>query len=390
MSPNKEVECHDKCSKLGLKKLVLSRFTANFTTDNTHFCYTVHELFPYLARAWNMRLSVLFLCLWILSPVSYAAKLYVNTTPNDAKIQLLSQKATFSQGVELSRGEYFLSVSKQGFQRYLRPVVVGDEDITLNITLEQTAFPLTVTVTPADAQVRILNILQKFQQNMWLPRGKYEVEVRKTGYATQQQTVEIKDQAVNLTITLQPAQQSIEQSLALATTQPMYPLYVYPLPKDASVELVDATTAFQQGMSLPTGIYHVRVSKAGYISRHEWIKLGKGGSKVKIELSQPNSCYFAEEKIEDSQEVASTLRNITLKPRGDLLEVSYYEQKLPASEAIHLEFIGVNRGQRIKLMGTFDNNGVSEEITAELLIYKNSLSINFKGIEAMLNETSCF
>jgi len=337
-----------------------------------------------------MRLSVLFLCLWIFSPVSHAAKLYVNATPNDAKIQLLSQKATFSQGVELSPGEYYLSVSKQGFQRYLRPVVVENEDITLNITLEQMSFPLTVVVTPADAQVRILNILPEFQQDMWLPRGKYEVEVRKTGYATQQQTVEIKDQAVNLTVTLQPAQQSIEKSLALTATQPMYSLYIYPSPKDASVELMDATTAFQQGMSLPTGIYHVRVSKAGYISRHEWIILGKGGSKVKIELSQPNSCYFAEEKILDSQEIASILRNVTLKPRADLLEVSYYEQKLPTSEATHLEFIGVNRGKRIKLIGTFDNHTVSEEITAKLLIYKDSLSIHIKGIEAMLNKTSCF
>jgi|GEM_PF-2565617 hypothetical protein len=270
-----------------------------------------------------MRLSVLFLCLWIFSPVSHAAKLYVNATPNDAKIQLLSRKATFSQGVELSPGKYYLAVSKLGYRRYMQPVVLKSEDVTLDIVL-------------------------------------------------------------------QPKEQQSTTAAAPTVTQSMYPLYIYPLPKDASVELVDATAAFQQGMSLPTGIYHVRVSKAGYVSRHEWIKLGKGGSKVKIELSQPNSCYFAEEKIDDNQEIASILRNVTLKPRGDLLEVSYYEQKLPTSEATHLELIGVNRGKHIKLIGTFDNHAVSEEITAELLIYKDSLSIHIKGIEAMLNETACF
>jgi len=337
-----------------------------------------------------MRLSVLFLCLWIISPVSYAVKLYVNAIPDDAEIQLLSRKATFSQGVELASGKYYLSVSKPGYQRYMQPIVLKAEDVTLNITLQPTAFPLTITVTPSDAQIRIFSNSRKLQTNELLSRGQYVVEVTKSGYVTQRQTVEIKDQAVDLTITLQEATQPATTSpAATQAIQPMYPLYVYPSPKDATVELLDPATVFQQGMPLSTGSYHIRVSKTGYTSRHEWINVGKGGSKVKIELSKPNSCYFAEAKIENNQEVASVLRNVTLKPRGDFLEVSYYEQKLPSSESTHLEFIGVNHGRQIALIGTFEHNSISEEITAKLLIDKDKLTIHFKGETALLNQTQC-
>ncbi|MEZ5673311.1 MAG: PEGA domain-containing protein [Thiotrichaceae bacterium] len=170
-----------------------------------------------------MRPSILFLCLWILSPVVHAAKLYVNATPNDAKIQLLSQKAEFSQGVNLSPGKYYLSVSKHGYQRYMQPVVLKDEDVKLDIVLQQTAFSLTVVATPADAQIRIMNILPKFQQGMLLPRGKYDVEVRKPGYVTQQQVVEIAEQPVNLIVTLQEVNQPQAVTTAPDTTQPTYP-----------------------------------------------------------------------------------------------------------------------------------------------------------------------
>ncbi|MEZ5673312.1 MAG: hypothetical protein R3E08_13415 [Thiotrichaceae bacterium] len=134
----------------------------------------------------------------------------------------------------------------------------------------------------------------------------------------------------------------------------------------------------------------IYVSKTGYTSRHEWVNIEKGKNRIKIDLSEPDTCYFVEDKIEEDQETGSVLRNVTLKPRGDLLEVSYYEQKLPANESTHLEFIGLNRGRHIALIGTFDNNGVAEEITAELLIGKENLSMTFKGIAVLLNQTQCF
>jgi hypothetical protein len=336
-----------------------------------------------------MRLSVLLLCLWILSPSVYAAKLYVNATPSDAKIQLLSQKAEFSQGVTLAAGKYYLSVSKRGYQRYMQPVVLKDEDVTLDVVLQQTAFPLTVTTTPADAQIRILNILPKYQDGILLPQGKYDIEVRKPGYVTQRQVAEMKAQPTNLTIILQEVTQP-HAAVTSDNMQPTYPLYVYTTPRDATVELLDTEASFQQGIALPTGSYHLRVSQSGYTSRHEWVNITKGKNKFKIALSEPDSCYFVEDKIEENQEVLSVLRNVTLKPRGDLLEVSYYEQKLPANESTHLEFIGVNQGKHIALIGTFDNEGVAEEITAELLIDKENLSMRFRGVEALLNQTQCF
>lgn len=338
-----------------------------------------------------MRPFVLFLslCLWI-APSAYAAKLFVNVTPNDAKIQLLSHhKIAFSQGLELAAGRYYVQVTKKGYQRYLQPVVLKDEDVTLEVNLQQTAFPLTVTVTPADAQIRILNLLEKFEQNMLLSRGKYEIEVRKPGYVTQRQVIEIKEQAVDLTINLTEVTQKSPETIAPITIQPTYPLHIYTVPRDATIELADTAIIFQQGIALPTGIYHLRVSKSGYSSRHEWVTVRAGKNVAKIKLSEPNSCYFAETKIDDNQEVAAILYNIMLQPRDHLLEVSYYEHKMPSSEATHLEFIGLNRGSKVELIGTFDNNGVPEEVTAELLLHKDNLSLNFKGQTVTLNQTQC-
>lgn len=337
-----------------------------------------------------MRSSVLFLalCLWIV-PTAHAAKLFVNATPNDAKIQLLSHKVEFSQGVELTAGRYYLLVSKKGYQRYLQPIVLKNEDVTLEVNLQQTAFPLTVTVTPTDAQIRILNLLEKFEQNMLLSRGKYEVEVRKPGYVTQRQVIEVKEQAVNLTVDLAEVTSPPASPTVPITIQPTYPLYVYTSPKDAVIELADTAIVFQQGIALPTGIYHLRVSQTGYSSRHEWVTVREGKNKVKIELSEPNSCYFAETKLNENQEVASILYNVMVQPRNNLLEVNYYEHKMPSSEATHLEFIGMKRGSKIDLIGTFDNNGVPEEITAELLLRKDNLSLNFKGQTVTLNQTQC-
>lgn len=337
-----------------------------------------------------MRPSVLFLslCLWI-APTAHAARLFVNVTPSDAQIQLLSHKVEFSQGVELATGRYYLLVSKKGYQRYLQPVVLKNEDVTLAVNLQQTAFPLTVTVTPVDAQIRILNLLEKFEQNMLVARGKYEVEVRKPGYVTQRQLIEIKEQPVDLTINLAEVNQNTPVAVEPIAIQPTYPLHVYTVPKDATVELADTAIIFKQGIALPTGIYHVRVSKTGYSSRHEWVTVREGKNKVKIELSEQNSCYFSEYKNSDNQEVASTLYNIMLQPRDHLLEVNYYEHKMPSSEATHLEFTGINRGSKIALIGTFDNNGVPEEIPAELLLHKDSVSLNFKGQTVVLNQTKC-
>ncbi|MDY7033883.1 MAG: SUMF1/EgtB/PvdO family nonheme iron enzyme [Thermodesulfobacteriota bacterium] len=56
-------------------------------------------------------------------------------------------------------------------------------------------------------------------------------------------------------------------------------LFVRTDPKDARVRILNIRPRFQQGIELAPGKYHVEVSKAGYITEKEWIKIELGEEK---------------------------------------------------------------------------------------------------------------
>lgn len=59
-------------------------------------------------------------------------------------------------------------------------------------------FGITVVTQPADARVRILNIVDRYQDNMQLSPGRYHVEVAKPGFAMQREWVRLEDRDLRL------------------------------------------------------------------------------------------------------------------------------------------------------------------------------------------------
>ena len=59
------------------------------------------------------------------------------------------------------------------------------------IELENSKVALSITTTPADATVQIMNIEQPFQNGMRLVPGNYEVKISRVGYTTQSHTVRL-------------------------------------------------------------------------------------------------------------------------------------------------------------------------------------------------------
>ncbi|MBF0401341.1 MAG: SEL1-like repeat protein [Magnetococcales bacterium] len=80
--------------------------------------------------------------------------------------------------------------------------------------IPQKGVPLTVQSTPADAQVRILNIRPVYTPGMHLEPGKYHLEVSRTGFRPEKMWVTVQDSAVKVDVTLTP-----EGSTAAAKAQ---------------------------------------------------------------------------------------------------------------------------------------------------------------------------
>ena len=63
-------------------------------------------------------------------------------------------------------------------------------------------YALTVKTTPADARVRILNIPERYEPGIQLPVGRYHIEVSKAGYDIQYKWIDLVDQDLTPTFSL--------------------------------------------------------------------------------------------------------------------------------------------------------------------------------------------
>ncbi len=82
---------------------------------------------------------------------------------------------------------------------------ISQSDIATSSSAPVQTFALTVISKPANARVRILNIPDRYQPDIQLPPGRYQLEVSQSGYQTQKQWVEIVDADVQPEITLDEA-----------------------------------------------------------------------------------------------------------------------------------------------------------------------------------------
>ncbi len=229
-------------------------------------------------------------------------KLYVNTDPMDANVRLPHIKPKYVPGMELSPGDYAVEINKEGFKTVTTNVKIIDGKIKrLNVTLKKLTAEdkaqaaaaasqapppppqkgtLAIQLTPADADVRILDIDQPYTPGMELESGFYVVEAKKEGYVTATNKVAIKpDQAATISISLaqepgqetkttpEPAPEEPQQAAAPEQTETIKPgeerLYVTPVPEDAQVRVLNIGPKYTPGIALGPGKYEVEVKKKG-------------------------------------------------------------------------------------------------------------------------------
>ncbi|WP_317928697.1 bifunctional serine/threonine-protein kinase/formylglycine-generating enzyme family protein [Halioxenophilus sp. WMMB6] len=80
-----------------------------------------------------------------------------------------------------------------------------NQPTTIDPAAQLTRYNLTVTTTPENAQIRIMNIKEKYLPGMALPNGKYLIQAQATGYFQAESWVTISDEPKTVSIELPPA-----------------------------------------------------------------------------------------------------------------------------------------------------------------------------------------
>ena len=151
--------------------------------------------------------------------------LTVHTTPENAVVRFINYNEPYHPDMKLEAGRYQLEVAAEGYQSRQKWVeITNGDDLIVEIALQQMQHTqrngwLTVKTIPQNAQVRILNIRDKYRPDMKLLEGSYHLEVSAPGYAMQKKWVEIEN-GDDLTIEIRLKQLSPKPAVAVRE-QPM-------------------------------------------------------------------------------------------------------------------------------------------------------------------------
>jgi len=124
--------------------------------------------------------------------------LQVRSRPSGARISLNNVDKGIAPVdiTDLSPGSYQIAGRLSGYQSLEKQVRVNSGRramLTLYLDPLKTAARLYVNPTPDNAQVRIMNIPEKYYSGIGLKPGRYQVEVSHTGYETHSRWIEITD-----------------------------------------------------------------------------------------------------------------------------------------------------------------------------------------------------
>ncbi|EJF06451.1 hypothetical protein ThvES_00014730 [Thiovulum sp. ES] len=101
-------------------------------------------------------------------PVSKKNRIYVSTTPSDAKVRILNIRPKYYNGIDLKTDKALLEVSKSGYKKYLKwHRNLGDE-VVLSVELERKALKQVQRETPKNENTELDSVWIDNEQNlMW-------------------------------------------------------------------------------------------------------------------------------------------------------------------------------------------------------------------------------
>ena len=183
--------------------------------------------------------------------------LTLELVPSDAAVTLPDVAPAYRPGVRLPEGDHRVVVSRAGYRELTRTVTVaGDTRVSLELVPKQ---PFTVTTSPANARVRLLDVAEGYRDGVPLVPGEYRIEVSASEYETHEETVRHGTQPTRHAVTL--------------TRRPQ-PFTIIVTPAAARVRFVGSSQTYLAGMRLAPGSYRVQVSASGYEPRDVTVRHG--------------------------------------------------------------------------------------------------------------------
>lgn len=192
-------------------------------------------------------------------------KLVIRTEPKDASVLIDNKLMGLSPYNDFYYpGIYQLKIVKNGFRDIDRTIEIEvDKPLDLNFNLTKNAGNLTLSVTPADAQILINKKSYTGQKQVELNSGTYLIEVSKDGFQTASETFILKEyEQLNKAFTLK----RLAGNLRFRINDP-----------DVSVELYDNSILYKSWKGIeyladiPAGTYKVIAKKEGFQSKESWV-----------------------------------------------------------------------------------------------------------------------
>ena len=251
-------------------------------------------------------------------PQTYA--LTVRTDPTDAEVRLLNYPTPYQPGTRLPAGNYEIEVVKPGYLTRKETVRINDRDVALNVALDKARYGLTVRPDPVDAKIRLLGASAPYQPGVALPPGDYEVELSREGYLSRKLPIRIVDSEINVPVTLEKLSPPLPRQ---------YRLTVQADPPQAKVRLLNASAAYQPGVSLLPGSYAVEISQSGYESAQVAVSIIDSDVTIPIKLTKkpeppPPKTYRLTIQADPSDARVRLLRTKTVYKAGVALPPGNY------------------------------------------------------------------
>ena len=135
-----------------------------------------------------------------LEPIPYGT-LTLDLEPPDATVALEGIGTGYEPGMRLPEGEYRVAVSRPGYRAVERTITVA-RNARVRIQLTFDPQPFTVETTPANATIRLPDILVAYEPGFLLDAGDYRVDVSAAGYESWSGVVRHGSEPTRETVTL--------------------------------------------------------------------------------------------------------------------------------------------------------------------------------------------
>lgn len=152
--------------------------------------------------------------------------LTIDVDPPQSKISILNIQKPYQPGIKLESGAYQIEIAYPGYQTKRKNITIVDADlnIVLNLEAQSGATPanpaptpvinapvastipryrLTIHVDPPEATVHFRNNPTLYQPGVALAPGRYEINIRSSGYQSKQFSVSITDHDLIIPVVLQ-------------------------------------------------------------------------------------------------------------------------------------------------------------------------------------------